>query len=266
MAARAQQYKLKTGVPIDVQLGRVFQNSGDYGPYLRIQANIREQGEPDYVTRSIIGNLDLLAQLLQLGFVELEEELNDDDLRWVKTLKDGSSDVFRMLQTLTENAKGKAYKETRLTHFWDEGNEAWVEAPALSAPPEEVPVTSGPPAGPQASAPAAASATPTPPPAAPAPASAAHPAAPVAPPVAAPGKPAAPTVGQLGQLYCECVMAAQTAWELSGVDFTTDHVQSGAATLFIQASKNGVTVQVDGQYTSKLKAYVEDQGFIGLPF
>lgn len=150
MPQQPSKYDLKANVPVDVKLDRVYQNAGEYGPYIRIIAWIREPTETQYVHRSILTDYTLLGQLYQLGFAEEEDKTNDDDLAFVKVLKDGETDVLRLVLEEHRNERsGKKFTQGRITHVWDQALGLWADAPEPTegAPPAQEPA--GPsPAGP----------------------------------------------------------------------------------------------------------------------
>ena len=146
---KPERYDLKANVPIELRLGKIYQNDGDHGPYIRILAHMREPSEPDYTYRSILGDYDLLAQFYQLGYAEEETKLNEDGLPYVNTIKEGETDVLRILLEEKKNKQGKRFTKARITHVWD--GEIWQEAPELvevAADPAPA-ATPPPPAGPR---------------------------------------------------------------------------------------------------------------------
>lgn len=233
MAPKPQKYDLKTNIPVDLRLGKIYQNDGNYGPFIRVLAWIREPTEPDYVYRSFLGNMELLGQFYQLGFAQDEDKLNDDNLPFVETLKDGESDVVRLLLEEKQNERtGKRFTEARITHWWD--GTTWQEAPELHAAPPNDPPPPPPAAAPPPQAGPPAAAAPAPPPATGGPTAApAATSAPAGAPMPAPthGKPTYSPV-QIGYAYhiARCLVIA------AGVP--RDSAHEATTTVFIEIMRN----------------------------
>lgn len=248
---KPERYDLKTNVPIDVRLGKIYQNEGQHGPFIRVLAWIREPTEADYTYRSFLSNMELLGQFYQLEFARDEDKMNDDGLPYVETLKDGDADVLRIVLAEDKNPRtGKRFTTARITHYWD--GEVWQEAPErTAAPPNDPPPPSaGPPAaaGPPSAAPQA-------------PAPDAAPAAPAAPPQPATGgrEPKRHPV-EIGFNYhlARCLVIA------AGVG--RDNAHEATTTVFIELMKNGQVQAPTEWYKHRFQEARTEAGDDGLPF